>query len=51
MKETYIKPSTKAIKIQTAQMVMTSLPVDPNQETSTQLGRENSFFFEEEEEE
>ncbi len=51
MKEIYIQPSTKAIKIRTAQMVMTSLPVDTTQGTSTQLSKEFDFFsFEEEEE-
>ena len=42
MKKTYIQPSMEAIKLQINQLVMTSLPVDPNTETETQLSRE--FF-------
>jgi hypothetical protein len=42
MKKTYILPSTKAIKIQISNLIMTSVPVDPNTETDTQLSRE--FF-------
>ena len=43
MKKTYIQPSMEAIKLQINQWVMTtSVLVDPNTETGTQLSRE--FF-------
>lgn len=49
MKESYIKPTAKVIKIQTKGLVMTSLTVDPSQETSTQLSRDNGFLWDEDE--
>lgn len=49
MKKTYIQPSVEAIKLQLTQLVMTSLPVDPQTETSSQLSRDFDFDDEEEE--
>ncbi len=48
MKKIYILPSIKVIKIQTSQIVMTSIPVDSSKGTTTQLGRKNSLWDEEE---
>ncbi len=39
MKKTYIQPSMEAYKLQLTQFMMTSVPVDPNTGTGTQLGR------------
>ena len=47
MKKPYIQPTTMVVKMQVTQFVMTtSLPVDPNTGTGTQLAPE--FYFDEE---
>ena len=51
MKKTYMQPSVKAIKIQTVQLVMTSLEVDPTTETTTQMSREFDYDEDYEDEE
>ena len=49
MKKTYIQPSVKAIELRVNQFMMEStLNVDPNKTTTTQLGREFDFNFDEE---
>lgn len=47
MKKPYIQPTTMVVKMQVIQFMMTSLPVDPNTGTGTQLAPE--FYFNEEE--
>ena len=46
MKKPYIQPTTMVVKMQVTQFMMTSLPVDPNTGTGTQLAPE--FYFDEE---
>ena len=46
MKKPYIQPTTMVVKMQVTQFMMTSLPVDPNTGTGTQLAPE--FYFNEE---
>lgn len=46
MKKPYIQPTTMVVKMQVTQFMMTSLPVDPNTGTGTQLAPD--FYFDEE---
>ena len=46
MKKPYIQPTTMVVKMQVTQFMMTSLPVDPNTGTGTQLAPE--FYFDNE---
>jgi hypothetical protein len=47
MKKPYIQPTTMVVKMQVTQFVMTtSLPVDPNTGTGTQLAPD--FYFDDE---
>ncbi len=46
MKKPYIQPTTMVVKMQVTQFMMTSLPVDPNTGTGTQLAPE--FYFDDE---
>ncbi len=44
MKKPYIQPTVMVVKMQVTQLVMTSLPVDPNTGTGTQLAPEFEFM-------
>ena len=43
MKKTYMTPTLQVVKIQPAQFIANSIPVDPTTETSTQMGRQARF--------
>lgn len=43
MKKIYINPTLLVVTISTTRLMMNSLPVDPNKETTTQMARQNFF--------
>ena len=47
MKKTYINPTLTVAKVQPANILTGSLPVDPTKETSIQMGRKARFYMEE----
>lgn len=51
MKKTYCNPTLKIVKVQPAQFIANSIPVDPTKETSTQMGRQGRFSDWDEEDE